>query len=183
MADVTGGTPPTNASPFAVPADIKAVYDHFGAAGFYSVSTIASLPGSGNWSGRILSVTEDESVRRWDGSGWDIIWQPQTTVTLTTFAANWAATAGYAPFMRVDGKKRTIFGAATRSAGGTRIGFITIPAGHRPAEDTFISPSVSGSGEYAAVVVKATGAVELAVGYGAAPSPGVFPLAGEWWVA
>ena len=183
MADVTGGTAPTNASPFAVPADIQAVYDHFGASGFYSVSTIAGLPVTGNWAGRILSVTEDESVRKWDGSGWDIIWQPQTTVTLSTFGSFWAATSGYEPFLRIDGKRRQIFGAATRSSGGARAGFITIPVGHRPAANTFVGASISSVGEFAQLHLNTTGSLDLATGYGAAPSPGTFPLCGEWWVA
>ena len=58
MADVTGGTPPTNASPFAVPDDIKAVYDHFGAQSEYSVATAASLPATGNWVGRTLHIAD-----------------------------------------------------------------------------------------------------------------------------
>jgi hypothetical protein len=56
MADVTGGTPPTNASPFAVPADFKAVYDHFGDSSQFTVADTSSLPASNNWVGRRLFV-------------------------------------------------------------------------------------------------------------------------------
>jgi hypothetical protein len=70
MADVTGGTPPTNASPFAVPADMTDIYDHFGGLDKYSVATSASLPGSGNWEGRQLFVTDQGRVRTWSGSSW-----------------------------------------------------------------------------------------------------------------
>lgn len=70
MADVTGGTPPTNASPFAVPADIKEVYDHFGDIGKYSVTTAASLPASGNWDGRHLWVEDVLRFYVWQGASW-----------------------------------------------------------------------------------------------------------------
>ena len=70
MADVTGGTPPTNASPFAVPADIAAVYDHFGDAVNFSAATVAALPSSGNWAGRQVYVTADDGIYRWTGSAW-----------------------------------------------------------------------------------------------------------------
>lgn len=70
MADVTGGTPPTNASPFAVPADITDVYDHFGDQSQFSVATAASLPVSGNWVGRHIYVEDDQATRIWTGSAW-----------------------------------------------------------------------------------------------------------------
>lgn len=54
MADLTGGTPPTGASPFRPPEDYKAVYDHFGGPGMFSVANAAALPASGNWPGRTL---------------------------------------------------------------------------------------------------------------------------------
>ncbi len=73
MADVTGGTPPTNASPFAVPADIKAVYDHFGAPGKFSVATAASLPPTGNWAGRTLMTADTLTIWAWTGTGWEVV--------------------------------------------------------------------------------------------------------------
>jgi hypothetical protein len=70
MADVTGGTPPTNASPFAVPADMTDIYDHFGDAAMFKVATVAALPASGNWAGRQLYVEADDGIYRWTGSAW-----------------------------------------------------------------------------------------------------------------
>ncbi|GAA1787827.1 hypothetical protein [Agromyces lapidis] len=70
MADVTGGTPPTNASPFDVAGDIKAVYDHFGDPSMFSVSTPSSLPVSDNWTGRRLWVADESTFYIWSGSGW-----------------------------------------------------------------------------------------------------------------
>lgn len=70
MVDVTGGTPPTGASPFRVPEDIKAVYDHFGAPEMFSVATVANLPASGNWEGRILLARDTGVQYRWTGGGW-----------------------------------------------------------------------------------------------------------------
>lgn len=71
MADVTGGTPPTGASPFRPPEDYKAVYDHFGAPGMFSVATASALPASGNWAGRTLTVADKGVVYVWNGS-----WKP-----------------------------------------------------------------------------------------------------------
>ena len=70
MADVTGGTPPTGASPFRPPEDYKAVYDHFGDQGMFSVATASSLPASGNWPGRILTAADTGVVYVWRGSAW-----------------------------------------------------------------------------------------------------------------
>lgn len=70
MADVTGGIPPTNASPFAVPDDITAVYDHFGDQAQFSVATAASLPGSDNWVGRTVFVVDTATFYVWSGSAW-----------------------------------------------------------------------------------------------------------------
>ena len=70
MVDVTGGTPPTGASPFRVPEDIKEVYDHFGAPGMFSVATVANLPASGNWEGRILLARDTGVEYRWTSGGW-----------------------------------------------------------------------------------------------------------------
>ncbi len=71
MADVTGGTPPTGASPFRPPEDYKAAYDHFGAPEMFSRPTVADLPSSGNWAGRTLTVADKGVVHVWNGS-----WKP-----------------------------------------------------------------------------------------------------------
>ena len=70
MVDVTGGTPPIGSSPFRVPEDIKAVYDHFGDPAMFEVANAAVLPMEGNWVGRRLSVADTGVVYRWGGSGW-----------------------------------------------------------------------------------------------------------------
>lgn len=70
MADVTGGTPPTGASPFRVPEDIDAVYQHFGDESMFSVATAADLPASGNWEGRTLLARDTGVEYRWTGGGW-----------------------------------------------------------------------------------------------------------------
>lgn len=130
MADVTGGTPPTNASPFAVPADIKTVYDHFGGPSMYVVSTVAGLPSSGNWEGRILSVSEDDSVRRWNGASWDIIWGG-------AYISRGRATAQSIP----DSTWTTVTWSASEEAGGIDYasGIFTVPIAGR----YLVSASVS----------------------------------------
>ncbi|QOC24845.1 hypothetical protein IC744_06685 [Microbacterium hominis] len=70
MADVTGGTPPTGASPFRPPEDIAAVYDHFGDGSLFAVANAAALPASGNWPGRTLMVQDLNVLYMWTGSQW-----------------------------------------------------------------------------------------------------------------
>jgi hypothetical protein len=82
MADVTGGTPPTNASAFAVPADLSAVYAHFGGPSMFAVATAGSLPASGNWEGRRMWVTDVKRFYVWSTS-----WLPQPVIVYSVASA------------------------------------------------------------------------------------------------
>jgi len=88
MADVTGGTPPTNASTFDVAGDLTDVYAHFGSQTMFSVATAASLPASGNWPGRELMTEDTDALYRHDGTSWARVSQPWTT-----FTASWSGWA------------------------------------------------------------------------------------------
>jgi len=103
MADVTGGPTITNASPFAVPADMTALKDHFGALGKYSVTTSASLPASGNWGGRQLVALDTMLTHIWNGSAW-VVGNTGGWTNLT-LATNWSTQANYGTpqFRVIDG--------------------------------------------------------------------------------
>ena len=150
MADVTGGTPPTNASPFAVPADIKAVYDHFGDQAKYSVATAASLPATGNWLGRYLTA-QDTTIpyvctalpSTWvqahllADTGW-------TAATLQNSWANFGGTYGSAAYRRLNGQ---VFLRGVVKDGSITSGtaVLTLPAGYRPGSTRrFVSVSSTG---------------------------------------
>lgn len=167
MADVTGGPVVTNASPFAVPADLTDLKNHFGDASNFGVPTIASLPASGNWYGRILSVQEDESVRRWHGSGWDIIWLPADSGwQALTLSGGWVSFgSGYG-----DPRYRLINGvvhmAGLIKSGTVTAGTViaTLPLGYRPSSQEIYVVANNGVGQ--TVQVATNGQISLGAGIG-----------------
>lgn len=103
MADVTGGTPPTGASPFRVPEDIAAAYQHFGDESMFSVATTAGLPASGNWPGRML-MTRDTGAVWVYRSSWQMLMMPWTTYTPTVSGCVATADAAY----KIEGEVVTV---------------------------------------------------------------------------
>lgn len=86
MADVTGGTPPTGASPFDPVADIAEVYEHYGSQDMFSRPTAADLPASGNWPGRTLMVQDLNVLYMWTGSQWIVAGlRPRSITPAPTF--------------------------------------------------------------------------------------------------
>lgn len=133
MADVTGGTPPTNASPFAAPADMKALYDHFGAPGMFSVSTASSLPPTGNWEGRRLWVADDKASYVWSGSAWSLQFQDwkSWTPTLTGMSlGNGVVSAKYQRIgKRVAFKIELTWGSSSSASGSIGFSAPVTPSG------------------------------------------------------
>ena len=134
MADVTGGTPPTNASPFAVPADIKAVYDHFGDQAKYSVATAASLPASNNWLGRALMAQDSKILYLCTAlpSTWTQAHLLADTGWITpTLVNGWSSVATQTvQYRRLNG----VVMCRGRGTGGTTNTMFTLPAGFRPGQ-------------------------------------------------
>ncbi|WP_298742278.1 hypothetical protein [uncultured Microbacterium sp.] len=130
MADVTGGTPPTGASEFNPPADIKEVYDHFGDLGrFYSVANVAALPSTGNWVGRRLTVADTGYEYRWVSGGWTITAGDSGWIT-PTLNAGWTTYAGEVPRYKFLNGVVFLVGRATgTAAAGTTV--FSLPAGFR----------------------------------------------------
>lgn len=160
MADVTGGVPPTNASPFAVPADMADIYDHFGDQTMYSVANAAALPASGNWKGRTLMAEDTGAVYRctalpatWSKGVEDTGWINATLLNSWVAFGSGFSTPGY---RRLNGMVylRGVVkdGVLTQ---GTSI--FTLPAGFRPSA-TLRFATVS-STAFAIMHVTAAGAV------------------------
>lgn len=119
MADVTGGPVVTNASPFAVPADLTALKDHFGAAGMFSVANAAALPASGNWAGRLLTTADTGSLYRHNGTSWEAILSRGWT-TYTTTITGMSVGSGTVDFKsRFDGALVHVIGTIVIGAGGS----------------------------------------------------------------
>jgi len=186
MADVTGAVPPTNASDFDVATDIKDVYDHFGDAGMFSVSTIAGLPASGNWNGRILSVDEDDSIRKWNGAGWDLVWVPEATQTVTTFGTGWSATVGFPVTVRRVGAHVWLRGSVTRASGGSGGDVLTIPAGFRKTDGSNSTAeggvtSSQGYG-YTLRISGSTHKLDIIYSSGSGSAGEFIPLVADWFI-
>lgn len=190
MADATGGTPPTNASPFSVPADIKEVYDHFGdPAKFWAVPNAASLPSTDNWDGRRL-IAQDTGIPWVYVGGWKKASELEDSgyVTLTTFGTGWAATAGHAPRIRKIGSQVFLYGAVTLGSGGLYANILTIPAGYRLGgayANWFVNAAVASNGSphelFLSGVDHRLSVPSTYRGTGMA-SGDVLPLTGSWFV-
>ncbi len=121
MADITGGTPPTNASAFAVPADITAVYDHFGGPTFYHVANAAALPSSGNWAGRQCMTDDTDALYAHNGTAWRLVSQPWTVFTPSLLSGTMTLGSGgstlYANYKVNDGEATVRIGWAFGTSG------------------------------------------------------------------
>lgn len=169
---------------YSFPADSQANADF--AAGFANVrigtgAERQALPVSKQHPGMLWVETDTKDILRTDGAGaWSNILGGEI-VNLTSFSANWSATSGYAPYMLVEGNKRTIFGAATRGGGGSTASILTVPSGHRPTANAFLSGSATSAGVTFVPGIQPSGVIWIP--YGGGSSAGAYPLAGSWLVA
>lgn len=129
MADVTGFTRPTNASPFDVPGDINKLADHFGDPGMFSVPDAASLPAAGNWPGRLLTVADTGAIYKYNGTAWEMIYRPEESTTATP-GSGWGTPTHNTLFRRYEWVEFRFNATRTSNlaTGGT---VATIPAGYR----------------------------------------------------
>lgn len=155
MSDVTGGTPPTNASTFDAANDIADVYAHFGAQAQYSVANAAALPASGNWVGRHL-MTEDTDA--WylctalPGT-WSKVTQPATVAgsTVTPTAGAGFTLSSNQLFVRNGWLMGTIVWNRTSGTLSHADVILTMPSGYGPLFDIPVggsmgpSPFISGN--------------------------------------
>lgn len=124
----------------------------------------------------------DKRIMRTDGAS---VWTDvltSTVVAITSFATGWTAGAGYEPFMLVQGKRRTLVGAATRGAGGSLANILTVPTGHRPAGNRFLGAHVNGASQYYELLMTAAGTLQIPGGYGSASVVGLYPIGCTWEV-
>lgn len=142
-----------------------------------------SLPAAQQKPSMLWVETDGERrVMRTDGAGaWTDILGGEV-IPLTTFSVGWSATTSYAPYMVAEGNKRTIWGATTRGAGGLLGAMLTVPVGHRPSANTFLSGGTTSGGTAFNTGIQPSG--NIWVPYGGGSSAGeAYPLTGSWRVA
>lgn len=122
----------------------------------------------------------DKRIMRTDGAGaWtDVL--SSTVVSVAGFSTGWTAGSGYEPFMLVQGKRRTLVGAATRGAGGSLGNILTVPTGHRPSTARFLGAHVNGASQYYELLLTAAGTLQIPSGYGSASVVGLYPIGCSW---
>ena len=98
----------------------------------------------------------------------------------TDGAGAWTDGSGYEPFMLVQGKRRTLVGAATRGAGGLLGNILTVPTGHRPSTARFLGAHVNGASQYYELLLTAAGTLLIPSGYGSASVVGLYPIGCSW---
>ncbi|MGW9268319.1 hypothetical protein [Microbacterium sp. NPDC055599] len=114
-----------------------------------------------------------------DGTGW-VLAGGSTTIPITSFSTGWSALAGYEPYLLVQGKRRTLVGAASRNAGGVLSSILTIPVGHRPARNMFLGAHSNGATQFYELLLTPAGTLQVPGGYGTASSLGAHPIGATW---
>lgn len=114
-----------------------------------------------------------------NGTGWVMV-QANTTVAITAFSTGWTALTGYEPYLLVQGKRRTLVGAASRNSGGALSSILTIPAGHRPARNMFLGAHSNGATQFYELLLTPAGTLQVPGGYGTASSLGAHPIGCTW---
>ena len=95
-----------------------------------SVATVAALPVTGNWDGRLIWVEEDDKVRRWDGAGWGVIGWPPSLQTTPTVGSGWSTPSMNTIYHR-SGLVQLNFNAFRTSSGGFGTVVCEVPVGYR----------------------------------------------------
>lgn len=160
MTGFTGYTGVTNDNPFAPPADMTAVYEHFDPLVGETVATAADLPAASNWVGRTVYVADTKTLYVWDGAAWGSInadtgWIDATSLLTASWVSYQPTTWGKVSYRKV-GKWVELSGNAQFTAGSNSTLF-TLPVGFRPA--VFKGFTTDRSGAHATVNVGADGVV------------------------
>lgn len=116
-----------------------------------------------------------------NGTGWVLAGAP-VTVAITAFSTGWAALSGYEPFLLVQGKRRTLVGAANRQSGGALSSILTIPVDHRPSANRFLGAHINGLSQYYELLLTPAGVLQVPGGYGSASGLGAHPIGCTWEV-
>jgi hypothetical protein len=171
-----------------VPADIKAVYDHFGDAAKYKVATAGALPATGNWVGRTAFVEADKTLRVVTAlpSTWEIVGSPETTETVVTFSSGLSAHASYPPVVTRRSNRVEITGLLSVTGATTLESLLTVTTSYRPSAVRFVgATSSSGSGVVQGMLhISTAGVLGMPSSYRAGSiSVGDFlPVHGFWYL-
>lgn len=149
------------------------------ASGIMHFADVAAANAWASTNSSMLTVGDEARVGAvsliWSGTAWI-----GGAAVISSFAANWSATSGYTPTVVREGKKRTILGAASRAAGGSLGGILTLAAEDRPDGYVFLGAGVTSAGVAYQLRLAPTGVVD--VPYGGGTATAAYPLTGIWWV-
>jgi len=112
--------------------------------------------------GAYWSDTDDDSLYRWNGSAWDLVWRDSGWVTVSSFSNSFtSATAPDTVKYRRIGDVVHVSGVLSRGTapGSTPLTAFTLPAGFRPGS-TLRIPGRPDTAQLTAVLT--TGAVQMA---------------------
>lgn len=129
-----------------------------------------------------IETDGDKRIMRTDGASvWTDVFA-STVVAITAFSTGWSALSGYEPFLLVQGKRRTLVGAANRASGGALSSILTIPTGHRPSGNRFLGAHINGLSQYYELLLTPAGTLQVPGGYGSASGLGAHPIGCSWEV-
>lgn len=122
-------------------------------------ATIAGLPTSGNWPGRIMYVAEDTSVRCWNGSAWFIMSQNSASWVAVTPESSYYNIVSNGSWQALSvmklGRQVWLNGhISTDGSTGNDSTWAYIPSGYRPSKQWQVDarPLAAGSFDFNAYV-------------------------------
>lgn len=150
----------TNKLSFWTGSSWKVIYDPKGipALAAETVAAVSNLPSTGNWTGRIITVTADNRPRVWVGS-WKTIESDSGWINFP-FGSGWGTYVpgawGTTAYRKINSRV-TMRGVASSSSGPADIG--TLPSGYRPPYD--LQTAILLASGPVGITVKSTGLVTM----------------------
>lgn len=112
--------------------------------GWATVATVADLPLTGNWVGRLIYVQEDDRLRRWNGSQWGVIGFPPSIQTEPALGSGWNTPSLNYIYQR-SGWVQYTFNAQRSSNGAAGAVIGSIGVGYRGNHNVFADGRVFNS--------------------------------------
>lgn len=167
MAGRTGYTAITNASAMQGPAQMTDIYKHFDALVGESRATVAELPITGNWAGRVIYCLDDKTLRLWDGAQWVVIFGTQ--LFAFAFAGIYKEWATSPVKVVAQGGRVSLEGSAASTSAtfvaGTSYTLGSVPASLAPATAQAFACTANNTA-VASVTVAPSGSVSFIVNVG-----------------
>lgn len=104
--------------------------------GWATVATVADLPVTDNWTGRLIYVQEDDRLRRWSGTQWGVIGFPPSIFTEPAIGSGWDTPSINQLYQR-SGWVQLTFNARRTSAAAVGAVIAEVPVGYRGNHNVF----------------------------------------------